>query len=293
VHAAGVVTCALGSAVAPAASTTVTLQVTVSPTATGTLNDTASVTGGATDPVAANNADAETTLVVTRSDGELRHGTRETYGLGALPGGVANEDRFRLRQEPYASYEIAIDEASGDLGVGNGPALERLDVTGTAVLQSAQAAGTGPARSLRWENSTASVVEDQTIRVRSASCGSDCGPDDTYRIRAYETTYSVPRFNNSGTQVTVLLVQNPGAVAVNGHVWFWSPSGALVASHQFTIVPKGVLVLAPSGVPGLPGQGGAVSISHDGPYGSLVGKTVALEPATGFSFDSPMEVKRR
>jgi len=31
-----------------------------------------------------------------------------------------------------------------------------------------------------------------------------------------------------------------------------------------------------------------VSVSHDGRYGDLSGKTVALEPATGFSFDSPM-----
>ena len=33
---------------------------------------------------------------------------------------------------------------------------------------------------------------------------------------------------------------------------------------------------------------GALTVTHDGPYGSLVGKAVALEPATGFSFDTPM-----
>jgi hypothetical protein len=27
---------------------------------------------------------------------------------------------------------------------------------------------------------------------------------------------------------------------------------------------------------------------HDAPYGALAGKGVALEPATGFAFDSPM-----
>ena len=36
------------------------------------------------------------------------------------------------------------------------------------------------------------------------------------------------------------------------------------------------------------GVGGAVTVAHDGRYGDLSGKTVALEPATGFSFDSPM-----
>jgi hypothetical protein len=31
-----------------------------------------------------------------------------------------------------------------------------------------------------------------------------------------------------------------------------------------------------------------VTVVHDAPYGALAGKTVALEPSTGFSFDSPM-----
>jgi hypothetical protein len=31
-----------------------------------------------------------------------------------------------------------------------------------------------------------------------------------------------------------------------------------------------------------------MTVSHDGRYGDLTGKTVALEPSTGFSFDSPM-----
>jgi len=35
-------------------------------------------------------------------------------------------------------------------------------------------------------------------------------------------------------------------------------------------------------------HGGTMTVSHDGRYGGLTGKTVALEPSTGFSFDSPM-----
>ena len=34
-------------------------------------------------------------------------------------------------------------------------------------------------------------------------------------------------------------------------------------------------------------MGGSVTIANDGRYGDLSAKTVALEPATGFSFDSP------
>ena len=36
-----------------------------------------------------------------------------------------------------------------------------------------------------------------------------------------------------------------------------------------------------------------MTLSHDGRYGELVGKAVALEPATGFSFDSPLETRPR
>ncbi len=39
------------------------------------------------------------------------------------------------------------------------------------------------------------------------------------------------------------------------------------------------------------GIGGSVTVSNDGRYGDLSGKAVAVEPATGFSFDTPMVPK--
>jgi hypothetical protein len=38
---------------------------------------------------------------------------------------------------------------------------------------------------------------------------------------------------------------------------------------------------------------GTITLSHDGPYGVLVGKAVALETATGFTFDTAVEPRRR
>ncbi|HET9315666.1 MAG TPA: hypothetical protein VFQ51_08755, partial [Vicinamibacteria bacterium] len=132
--------------------------------------------------------------------------------------------------------------------------------------------------------------DGQWVRVRSGSCTTDCGPDDVYRIRAYDSTYAVPRFNNSGTQVTVLIIQNPGPEPVDLTVHFWSPTGALLASYSpaSAVAPKALLVLTTSTVPGAAGQSGAMTVSHTAGYGGLAGKTVALEPATGFSFDTPM-----
>jgi len=54
-----------------------------------------------------------------------------------------------------------------------------------------------------------------------------------------------------------------------------------------------MLVLNTSTLPALQGQAGAITISHDGRYGALQGKAVAVEPATGFTFDTPLEPRRR
>ena len=117
-------------------------------------------------------------------------------------------DVFRIRQQALASYEVVVDEASGDFG-SSGPTLERVAGDGATIVQSSQAAGVGFARSLRWMNATTNTIDDETVRVRSAGCTTDCGADDTYRIRAYETTATVSRFNNAGSQNTILLLQNP------------------------------------------------------------------------------------
>jgi hypothetical protein len=169
--------------------------------------------------------------------------------------------------------------------------VQRIGADGTTVLQDSSAVGRGPNRSLRWRNTTAAEVDDQTIRVRSAGCTTDCGPDDVYRIRFYETTYSVPRFNNAGSQVTVLILQNPADYAISGDIYFHDTAGTMVASEPFRLTPKQTLVLDTAAVPGAGGVGGAITIAHDGRYGDLSGKTVALEPATGWSFDTALEAR--
>src|SRR6185503_16681358 len=98
--------------------------------------------------------------------------------------------------------------------------LERLAGDNVGILQSAVPVATGHSVSLRWENTTALTVVNQHIRV-NGTCSGGCGSDDVYRVRAFETTYSIPRFNNAGTQVTVLVLQNPGTDTINGHIWFW------------------------------------------------------------------------
>jgi hypothetical protein len=209
------------------------------------------------------------------------HGSDQLHDLGTGP--LPDQDWFALGQKPFSSYEAVADATSGDIGPTL--AVDLVDAGG-AVQVASQAVGIGYTRSLRWANDTASEVNNQFIRVMSSGCTTNCGPEDVYRIRFMETTYSVPRFNNAGTQVTVLLLQNPTNYTISGTVYFWTPAGTSAGTFPFSLSGKQLQVLNTSTV--APGQGGAVTISHNGRYGDLSGKTVALEPATGFSFDSPM-----
>jgi len=49
-----------------------------------------------------------------------------------------------------------------------------------------------------------------------------------------------------------------------------------VGTRAFTMGPKAAFVVNTSTVPGVAGSG-TITLSHDGPYGVLVGKAVALE----------------
>lgn len=289
--ASSAVLCSL-TGLAPGGSHTVTITVTVNAGTTGSITNTANVSGNETDPAAANDTDSETTEVALRAEGELIHGTRLLADLAGT-GGAADVDLYRIRQQPFSGYEVVIDATSGDVGVGQGPALERVAPDGSSLLQPSLPAGVGPSRSLRWANTSSAVEDGHYVRVRSQSCGSDCGTDDVYRLRALETTYTIPRFNNSATQISVVLVQNRGNEAVAGRLYFWNNAGSLLHEQPFGLAPRALLSVNTATIAALQGQGGSVTLAADAAYAMLTGKAVALEPATGLSFDSIMEPRPR
>jgi len=276
---------------------TYALQATVAAAAPGTIVNTASAAppAGVVDPNPSNDTATDTDAVVAPGAGvrgELAHGTRLRADL-APAGPQPDADLYRLRQQPHASYEVVLDEASGDIGGASGPSLARVAADGVTVLQQSQPAGAGPARSLRFMNTTGAVVDAEQIRVASLTCGTSCGPDDVYRLRAYETTCAIARFNNSASQVTVVVLQNTGTDALSARVAFWTSTGTLLHEATVDLPARGSVALNSSALPGLAGQGGSVTVMHDGPYGTLVGKGTALEPSTGFAFDSPLVPRGR
>ena len=219
---------------------------------------------------------------------EIIHGTRVQKALTPV-GTAAGADFYAVVNQPFASYEVIVDATSGDLGTA-GPELTRVASDGTTVLQSSSPVGTGSSRSLRW---TSSAASNEYVRVQSTTCTTSCGPDDVYRLRAYETTITIPRFNNFGSQVTILLAQNPTDEPIAGDIYFWDASGAQVASQSFSLAGKNLLVLNTANVSGANGVSGSITITHNGRYSELAAKSVALEVTTGFSFDSPGIIRAR
>ena len=204
-------------------------------------------------------------------------------------GGTA--DFYRLAQAPRASYEIVLDGVSGDAVPGL--QVARLAADNTTVVQTASAGGTGASLSLRWQNTAAAAITAEHLRVAGAACGAGCGTDDVYRLRAYETTAAVPRFNNANGQGSVLVLQNTGGAPASGTAYFWSAGGQLLAESPLSLGARASVALNLTAVSGLAGQSGTVTIASNAPYGALAGKVVALEPATGFSFDSPLAYRPR
>jgi hypothetical protein len=224
--------------------------------------------------------------IATRN--ELVHGTIQTHDLAVRPGPAADQDWYMFSARPQASYEVIIDGGSGDLfSFSTNLSLQRR-TTGSVLLQSdvPVLGGAGYARALRWTNTTGSTTL-QYIQVSSGACGTACGADDQYTIRARETTVNVPRFNAAGGQTTVLLTQNATERSILMTQFFWSPTGVLLQQNSLTIQPKALNVLNVASFPAVAGQSGSITVAHDGGYGGLAIKAVALEPSTGFSFDTP------
>ena len=229
------------------------------------------------------------------TDNELIHGSDQVHDLESV-GGVQDEDWFRLSQAPYSSYEVIVDGLTEPVAqipvttLQSPLQVDEVDGMGNVVTAGRAATVIGSARSLRIRNTGPTEIDTRFIRVRTGAdgdCTTTCTSTAQYRIRFRETTLMIPRFNNTSTQITVLIMQNGSRDTVNATARFWSPAGALLASQPFTMPPRGGFVLSTPTVSGANGVSGMMTVEHDGRFGEVTGKSVALEPATGFSFDSP------
>jgi hypothetical protein len=220
----------------------------------------------------------------------MRHGDRQTHDLEGAPPAY-DQDWLRVSTAARHSYEVRVTGNYWDFGCGTPacPKLERVTSGGT-VLTGGSAAfddiadGTvffSLGQTVRW---TAPDHTPEYLRI-SGDQFAPLGPRP-YTVVFRDTTLLVPRWNSSGTQTTVLVLQNAQAVSITGSVHFYNAAGGLVQSVGISVPPYGVQVLSTGSLPALAGLSGSAQISHDATYGGLTGKAVALEPSTGFTFDT-------
>ena len=234
-------------------------------------------------------------VTIRDDDGGVIRVSELTSGAVRSADLASGDDVYIVSQPPYSSWEVVVDEASGDVGRGAGPGLERMAADLSTVIQFSSPVGVGPARTLRWAHVAFGATQDEYVRVSSHGCGTDCGTDDVYRVRAYETTLRGPRFNCGAGQSTVLLLQNNGDEGIGAWVSPWGPAGAPFPSVpvRMDVPAHGMQVSNVCGYPGLAGASGSITIAHTGAHGQVVGKLVAADAATGASFDTPLTARPR
>lgn len=217
--------------------------------------------------------------------------------------GNPDEDWAMIRVKNGHSYEarVSSDTVYFDPACGSPecPRFDRVSAGGvvmTAGVVSSDDVGGfdfGPGLGLvssgltvRWVSSSDGK---EFLRVRGDAAGA-MPAGLNYTLEFYDTTYFVPRWNNTATQQTVFIIQNTTNAAVNATILFFIGNGTQIYSQGFTAIPiNGVVTFSTASVTTLANQAGSARIVHNGGYGALAGKAVALEPATGFTFDTAME----
>jgi hypothetical protein len=217
------------------------------------------------------------------TDNVLFHGSVQVHDLAGPPG--SDQDWYLVVARPLSSYQVVVDSLTSNIDLV-AQDVQRLNATGGLVLQDALLTDANGVLSLAWQQGTGAL--NTFVRVGGAVCpDTDCTEFDQYHLRFFDTTYAVPRFNNSGTQSTVLIVQNATDRPCTVTHHYLSAAGTLLASSSpIGLQARGLQVLATASL--VPGVSGSIRVTHTCGYGGLSGKAVSLEPATGFTFDTPL-----
>jgi hypothetical protein len=220
------------------------------------------------------------------TDNALFHGSVQQHDLATHVGPTVDQDWFILFLRPYSSYEVIVDGQTGDLLLGANQ-VQLVNWSGIPGQNGSVGEDPGIVR-LKFGTLAGGGSNPAYVRVSNPGCATLCDLNDRYRIRSYDTTYTVPRFNNGGTQSTVLIVQNATAHACQVVPTFFTADGDAITTHTMSLAGGEHVVLPTAALPDMEGRSGSIRITHDCGYDALSGKAVAVEPATGFTFDTPL-----
>jgi hypothetical protein len=227
----------------------------------------------------------------------LQHGARQVQHDLEHVGSSLDTDWYVIKQTPWHSYEVRVNggimywgAACGiiacphvDLVNPDGSPLFKGSVAGDDAATSSPTLGRG--MSLRWYSTGDALA---FVRVGPGDL-STSGLGPSYDLSFRDTTYSVPRWNNSGTQVSIFVLQNTTVNNVHGSIFMFNTAGAIVGAIPYDLPPRGVTVVNTGALSQYAGKSGSALVaSENGGYGALTGKVVAVEASTGFTFDTPI-----
>jgi hypothetical protein len=235
------------------------------------------------------------------------HGARQARDLE----GTGDRDYVQVDAVPRRSYEVSVSTAglftalltrrgTGDVQQQAGEGLAFNTVRGATGSLSSWSQHSSSV--MNWIESGDPASRTRFVRV-DANGLTHTAADSQYTLQLRETTLYCPRYNNTGGQVTVLIVQTAGPQEsgenLNGCTWnadFYDRSydvfghtlnGTFVGSNAFQtgLAANGMVVVTTTAVTAA--TSGSIQIAHTCGYGKVQAKAVALEPATGFTFDTP------
>jgi hypothetical protein len=227
----------------------------------------------------------------------LSPGLVQQHDLDEAGSGTNDQDWMRVPMLSGHSYEARVSGTTANFDWGDCPncaQFERVTSTGHILTEDVGvvAEGHGPGtfasandRSVRW------IAEgDWTldfVRVRG-----NAGLENftwVYTMRYWDTTYTVPRWNTSNGQTTVLVITSAVPRPQKANIRFLGESGEHLASVDVVLEENRPYVLNLATLPALVGHSGFALVAHTAGYGGLTGKAVSLEPTTGFTFDTPIQ----
>jgi hypothetical protein len=218
----------------------------------------------------------------------LRHGVvQQGHDLEGAPP-TPDRDRMMFVARARHSYEARVSGLYWDDGCAGTPCpvFDRVDLAGTVLTPGVASnddidlGSHTRGRTVRW------ISEGGREYLRALGDQLIALPPDPYDVVYYDTTLFVPRWNNTGSQQTVLILQNTTSSTTRGFVYFYDAAGALLTNVEINVPEHAVRILPTATIPELAGRSGSAQIAQLGGYEALAGKAVALEPATGFTFDT-------
>jgi hypothetical protein len=215
-----------------------------------------------------------------------------------LQGVAASRDQDWMVVDTKARRSYEVDARGASLAFGLNPSacvgcaeVARVDSAGAVLTQGVSVEGSYPygdtsvRQGVRWI--AGATNQREWIRVLGFTF-LDLTANDRYEIVLRDTTLQVPRWNNTASQTTVFIISSQSPAAVAGSIFFYNGTGTLVHTAPLSVPVFGVQVLSTASIPALAGLSGHATVAHDGGWNALAGKAVALEPATGFTFDTAM-----